>query len=288
VNVEYDKQHQAPVVRWADARLFRPGTDRTHYVISPDRRRHETFPLETLWVPGTNNTMLVIFHGALPRDKYTLPRFEWLGTLDGRNDNLLFIADPALRLKGDLSIAWFTGTAEDDITRRAADLIRLAAESCGARQVLLLGGSAGGYAALMASAQVPGSRALAFSPQTTIAEYYPRFVRAYRETVFPQFTDMDAARAGLPGRLSALDVYRDTTAMTNSVHIVQNSGDDFHVENHLRPFLDQLGLSTETTTSEDGRVRVTLEYFSDGHGMPYRDILVQYVDRELDDMERTA
>lgn len=277
----WDSRHEAPIVRWADIALFSPRPEKTHYAISPAPESGEKQALQALFQPGQSDTLVVVLHGAVDREKYTLPRFEWFGTLTDRQEHVLYVADPTLALAADLQIGWYVGTESADVTGRVVRLALMIQARLGLARILFLGGSAGGFAALMASARVPGSRALAFNPQITIAEYHPRFVRRFLELALPRFDGFDAARTALPGRLSVLDAYPSTTRMNNRALIVQNSRDDFHLDNHLSHLARHLSLPMESTISEDGAMEFDIRRFGDGHAMPYRHVLTRYLDLSL-------
>lgn len=278
----WDSRHDAPIVRWADLSLFTPRPEKTHYVIAPAPDRDERLPLEVLFQPGSGDTLIVVLHGAIDREKYAPPRFEWLGTLADRSEPVLYVADPTLSSASDLQIGWYVGTESEDVLDRVARLAERTRDALGVRKVLFMGGSAGGFASLMISARVPGSRALAFNPQITIADYHARFARRLREVVFPQLADLEIARRLHPRRLSVLDAYPSTSTMVNKALIVQNLGDDFHRENHLGKLAEQLGLPVDRALSADGRMEFDLRWFSDGHDMPYRHILLRYLDLVLE------
>ncbi|MGP9604656.1 hypothetical protein ACT3SY_17800 [Brachybacterium sp. AOP42-E1-35] len=277
----WDARHDAPIVRWADLALFSPRPEKTHYVIAPAPHRGETLPLEVLFQPGEGDTLLVVLHGAIDREKYTPPRFEWFGTLKGRREHVLYVADPTLSLASDLQIGWYVGNENVDVLDRVARLAARTRDALGAQKVLFMGGSAGGYASLMVSARTPGSRTLAFNPQITIADYHARFARRLREVAFPEHADLAEARRAHPRRLSVLDAYPATATMTNRALIVQNFGDEFHRENHLGKLAAQLGMPLERALSTDGRMEFDVRSLSEGHDMPYRHILLQYLDLVL-------
>jgi pimeloyl-ACP methyl ester carboxylesterase len=274
-----DARYGVPLWRWADLDLVDGRGQAAHHVIPSGDGTGAL--IDVLVRPGTGNVLVVVLHGALDRDKYRPPRFEWHATLQNRSEHLMFVADPGIDMAPDLAIAWYTGTEGDDVQARIADLAQRVAVQLGASRIAFVGGSGGGFAAMMISHLVPESVALAFSPQTSIAAYYPRFVRRYREVVLPQFASMEEAGRAMQGRLSALDVYTESARLTNRVVLVQNTGDEFHMTNHLRPFLKQLGLPMETGTYVGGKVDLHLRYFSAGHGMPYKDILTEYLDETL-------
>lgn len=279
---QWDTRHDAEVVQWADLSLFSPNGKRGHYVFAPDRSRGEIRPLHALYQPGTADALVVVLHGAIDREKYTIPRFEWLGTLKDRDEHVLYVADPTLGLSSDLQIGWYVGTETSNELARVVRLATQLRDRLGVNRVLFMGGSAGGFASLMASSDVPGSRALAFNPQVTIGEYYPRFVARFMQVALPGFATFADARAELPGRLSVLDAVPATGQMVNRSVIVQNSGDTFHMENHLGHLAAQLGLPLESAVSVDGGMEFDIRYFGEGHSMPYRHVLTKYLDLSLE------
>lgn len=279
---QWDPRHDAEVIQWADPSLFAPNGKRGHYVFAPDKSRNERGPLHALYQPGTTDTLIVVLHGAIDREKYTLPHFEWLGTMKERQEHVLYVGDPTLALAADLQIGWYVGTRESDELARVVRLATQARHKLGLARVLFMGSSAGGFASLMASSHVPGSRALSFNPQVTISEYYPRFVKRFMQVALPSFASFEDARAALPGRLSVLDTVTSTTQMRNRALIVQNSGDTFHMEDHLGHLSTQLGLPLESTVSTDGGMEFDIRYFGDGHSMPYRHVLTKYLDLTLE------
>lgn len=274
----WDARHDAPIVHWADIALFAPRSEKAHYVIAPARERGEKLPLHVLFQPGDGDTLIVVLHGAIDREKYSPPRFEWLGTLGGRSEHILYVADPTLALAPDLQIGWYIGNAKGDVLDRVARLAARTRDALGAEQVLFVGGSAGGFASLMVSARTPDSRALAFNPQISVADYHARFARRLREVAFPEHADLDEARRAHPRRLSVLDAYPATATMTNRALIVQNIGDEFHRENHLGKLAAQLQMPVARALSTDGRMEFDLRSLSEGHDMPYRHILLRYLD----------
>lgn len=289
-NSTWDGRHSVPVTQWADLALFAPRDAKAHYVFAPSRERGERLPLHALYQPGTSETLIVVFHGAIDREKYSLPRFEWLGTLSARSEHVLYVSDPTLALSSDLQIGWFVGSALADELARVVRLAERARRTLGVKRLLFMGGSAGGYASLMAAARSADSRALAFNPQITISEYYPRFVTRFLQVALPEFKDFQQARANLPRRLSVLDAIPSSARMAGRALIVQNSGDSFHMGHHLSQLADQLGMEPARALSTDSRVEFDVRYFSEGHTMPYRHVLSRYLDLTLErwDEERVV
>ncbi|MFZ3452656.1 DUF6270 domain-containing protein [Arthrobacter sp. 7Tela_A1] len=278
----WDAHHRAPVLRWSDPeQLNVRRAGRTEHRIAPRKAIGEKFPARFLLQNTGSDTLLVVSHGALPRAKYKVPRFEFLSTLEARTENLLFLADGALESNAGLELAWFTGDSHDDLTQRFSSIVRLVSEQLGVKKILFIGGSGGGFASVNLAAATPGSRALVFNPQTAIRRYWAKSVSAYQKTLFPEMAsplqlDELGKRVSLVTRIAA---ERPTTYQ---IIYVQNDDDAFHVENHLKPFARVLGMGPETATSSDGNVQFVVERFASGHNMPYREVLNGFIDYALE------
>jgi hypothetical protein len=279
----WDKQHQTDIRPWTSPEhVDFTQSGRTEHLIRPRRSKGEKFPLRVLVENTGSDILLVISHGALPRAKYTLPRFEWLTTLSARDENRMFLSDTTLEEHADLELAWFTGDAKDDITARYAGLVLRASEQLGATKIVFIGGSGGGFASLCMSAKVPGSRALVFNPQTVIRNYWNNSVEKYQKKLFPELSDRT--------KLIALGSRVDATLLPRTencqVIYVQNDDDTLHVEKHLAPYALKAGISPETGVSDSGDTSVILEHFADGHNMPYREVLTYFVDMAVEDWDK--
>ncbi|KSU78680.1 hypothetical protein GA0061083_0508 [Pseudarthrobacter enclensis] len=264
---DWDEQYKAPIRRWASVADLRV-RGRERHIVEPGQG--ESYPLDCLVVPKDSPTLVVALHGALNREVYTLPRFEWATTLGHRTESLLFLADTALQASDDLKLAWYTGNESDDLTSRYAALIRSTAVQCGAFNVLLLGFSGGGFAALALAAQLENSVALAFSPQVSIGKYYQVFADQYVASVFPQYDSFEALVEAHGRRVSVLERYKDPAVTARFVY-VQNSGDRHHVENHFKPFHELV----------HGRPGATfiLTHESDSHTVPSRKSVGEMLDQ---------
>ncbi|MCC9174283.1 DUF6270 domain-containing protein [Arthrobacter sp. zg-Y179] len=278
-----DERHGAPILHWTDIAQFNgdiPG--RTEHVLAPRTKTGEEFPARFLLQNTGSDTLLVMSHGALPRGKYQVPRFEWLATLEGRPENLLFLADGALESHPDLELAWFTGNATDDLTARFSNIVSTVARQLGIHRILFMGGSGGGFASLALAASVPGSRALVFNPQTVIRKYWNKSVSGYQRTLFPEL-DSAAGLDTFGPRVSAVARVRTDKAESYQVIYVQNDDDAFHMENHLTPFAAALGMEARSSVSRNGNVQLLVDRFAEGHNMPYRKVLNRFVDLSLED-----
>lgn len=224
---------------------YQEGLGATRYKCSmPDNQ-----PLESMLINRGNDTLVVSFHGALDRDKFTIPRFERVSTLLERPFNILAFADPGLHYHSRIQLTWFTGPPSVDYFTIIAERIKAAAKATGSTKVILSGSSGGGFAALQIAPLLEGSVALVFNPQTQIHKYIlPNgsvwAQRNYLNEIAPSLwpsTPEDLGKVNwttpLKDRLSAVERYQSSP----DTHVVYATNfHDWHHKQHFIPFRDSL------------------------------------------------
>lgn len=227
----------APLHQVADADSFAPvgelGVARYRHTFTGDRH------LDALLVNKGTEVLIVTFHGALDRKRYTLPRFERLATTGEFGQSMMFFSDPTLWTDPTFQLAWYTGWKDQEVQPLIADWAVRAAHAVGASRIIFTGSSGGGFAALQVSALVPGSVCLAFNPSTSIHGYLSDGTstgtqRTYVKVLYPElaggnvwamdFTDDWAA--GLGDRMSVRKRY--ATPRENYVIYADNPNDWHH------------------------------------------------------------
>lgn len=236
---------EAPLTTVPDLRNFDPsgaeGASRYRHSFENDRH------LDILLVTKPSPTLVVSLHGAIDRKKYELPRFERFRSLNKFSVSALYLGDPSLWSGPDLELAWHTGWDDTDMYPIYADLIQLIASKIGARNIVLNGGSGGGFAALQVSALIPDSVAVVYNPQTSIYSYmHPKWPlmpqKRYIRNVWPSLVNEDIAKFDftqdwtipMGDRLSAVRTY--SKPRKNRVLYMINMQDLHHVEDHYKPF----------------------------------------------------
>lgn len=221
--------------------------------------------------------MLVVFHGALQREKYRLPRFEYKNSLKSFDGSVLFVGDPTLYLHEQLQLAWYVGTEVDDGHAIVSRLVKAVADGLGTDDVVLAGSSGGGFAALAVSRFVPGSTALAFSPQTSIERYHRGYGRKLATIAFPEDGAAPDSLRTHRHRFDLSTAYGSWNR-TNRILYVQNSGDAFHLTQHCSRFVPVLGLQPRDGIFATEHARLEVLHLREGHGAPPRKVFTQYVD----------
>lgn len=216
---------------------------------------------------GRSDEILVALHGALIPGRHKYPRFERVASLRSRAAAMMSFADPTIMADptGHMISSWFLGGPGWDPLPWIIHAVRKACGKAGAKHIGFVGGSGGGFAALRASAMVPGSLAFIQDPQTNLAAHTPTNVNRYFETMWPGW-DKEALLAAFPDRFDMVRHYH-AVRPHNFVYYAQSSGDPIHVERHYEPFLKAHGFKNDRGINPaKNRVFALYEGQLAGHG----------------------
>lgn len=212
--------------------------DATHLPeATPGRNDFKYGPAELSYSfrPNQGKPLVVVFHGRKAAE-VTLPYLPGSGLTSDLDVAFMSISDPSLALDSELTIGWHAGSTHfRNLQQDLVALIGHVAAQNDSPQVILVGGSAGGFASLVLSRLIPGSTALVWNAQTEINRYYKRFVDLYARIAwnnhFPASNNSSTV-------VSALKLY-ETTSTSNRVVFLQEQSDTHHVEKHFGPFKEQ-------------------------------------------------
>jgi len=189
--------------------------------------------LPALVSPAPGDTLTVMFQTAIDRARVHLPIFQRVRFQKelGAGPVVAF-ADPTLDMSRELRLGWYLGNEELDLHRSIANAVRVLAEQLGVRNIVLQGGSGGGFAALQVGSRIPGSHVVAANPQTDLRRYS---IRAYRNAMVAAFgLDGTSVPSDLEPRVSVMKQLAETEP-TMAITLVMNSGDTFHQDYHAAP-----------------------------------------------------
>lgn len=214
-----------------------------------------------------SDEIIVTFHGAGDLTKLSYPVFTRVKSLKNKAPAMMSFADPTMLSDPDhkMMLSWFLGGPGWDPLPTIINVIRKAMRKCGAKHIAFIGGSGGGFAALRASAMVPGSMAFVQDPQVTIAKYSTRVVETYFNTVWKGWSHRSLMNA-FPERFDMARHYR-TVQPQNFVYYAQNSTDRSHILKHYEPFKDACGVTgDEPIIRRSNRVLNCYDGELTGHG----------------------
>ncbi|MGP9784494.1 hypothetical protein ACT3UQ_18775 [Glutamicibacter sp. AOP12-B1-11] len=249
--------------------------------IVPDGSHAKRLHLDALLVRRDSKKLLVVFHGALDREKYTLPRFEFKNSVKRFDGSVLFISDPSLQTHNELGLAWYVGDEVDNGHEMITTLVREFARHLAAEKIVLTGSSGGGYAALATSFCIERSVALPFSPQTSVEGYYQGHRTRLLSSAFSTWSDL---KQGLLSNVTRFDLgaLYGSSEVRNKVWFIQNTGDKFHILNHCIPFAKSLGLDFSKGNYRNDNIKFDLTLYRDGHKPPLPETMNYYISRAFD------
>lgn len=214
---------------------------------------------DVLYDERGDGPLLVTFPSALTPDA-TWPFFSGIGVAARLGASLLAFSDPSTGMAG-VPTGWTLGDHRVPFHEHVPRIIDLLARG---RRVVMLGLSAGGYAALHYSSAVPESVAVVGNPRTHLLAP-PTAVQYWARTLY----DTDD-----PARISEI-VPTAPAPSTNRVIYLQNSGDHPYFAAHMVPYLMRL--------RSDADVWTLIDHWGDGHVPPPRELLHDVLSAVLED-----
>lgn len=215
-----------------------------------------------------SDTLIVSFHGAYNgQNPGSYPMFWRISSLRSRTGAFLAFTDPTRLLGGehDILVSWFLGKAGWDPQAVILNVVEKAMKACGATKVMFVGGSGGGFAALRASAAIPGSCAFVQDATVGLERHNPNIVSTYFKKAWPDW-EPNALLSGFP-ELFSMPLYYRRRIPGNFVFMTQSRLDKGHIKNHFERFARAHGLSSEGGTSRGGgRVLRLYDPAIPGHG----------------------
>lgn len=186
--------------------------------------------------PGTGSALVVLLHGAVNRERREVPFLQaFLGDLPGAHQ--LAVSDPGMMRFETLAATWYLGWEGrrlwEDLNRAILDF----SASVGCTSRIYVGGSSGGFAALLLSHGDPGSVAIACNPQTNLFNHvYKRAMDRYQAVAWPETLKAGRLAEEAPFDLGALYA----GGFANRFVYVQSAGDFPHLHRQAVPFLGTL------------------------------------------------
>lgn len=214
---------------------------------------YEGLKLPVHYRRGSNQTLIIVFHGAVDQSKRPLPFFQPHFTV-AAGAHQLAISDPTLSRSTELKAAWFAGAHDLPLQQVLPRFFMRLAELLKVKRTIYFGASAGGFAALLYSHAHPNSLALAANPQVNLLNYLEAPISLYRTTCWPEAAD-NPALAKLTC-VNLADLY--ASSVPNFVCLLNAAGDRYHLYGQTLELVNRL--------KPEARNRVILH--SDYYGIP--------------------
>lgn len=223
-------------------------------------------PFDGRYRHGRTDTLFVLFSPALGHQPgRKLPIFSWVAHSRRNAGSSLILADPTILLSKRLSLAWYLGTGTTPLQPVMLRVIRKVAKAGGARRIVFVGTSGGGFPALWLAGQFPGAAAFVNAPTTQIARHHVR-------DAVQRFEKVAMGRRRITTGdwvLSLPDPAADHAC--SKIIITQNRDDRSFIDHHLRPYLRDRGIewTGEDIVTDNLLVRLgDPGLWGQGHVMP--------------------
>lgn len=193
-------------------------------------------PILVKWTNKNADLTVVSFSAAGTREMKTMPVFSGVNATKDLPCNVLLFSDPTMLLDRDTTITWFAGSRFQPNLQ--SDISKIILAFCNGGDVLLTGGSGGGYSALVQHYLIGDATTFVVNPSTRIAGR-PIF-QSYIEKMWNAASVED-----LPGSLivDLADVFSER--VNGEIYYLQNSLDQNFVRNYFWPFLDSVSKETQ-------------------------------------------
>lgn len=196
--------------------------------------------LDILFKKQNCRRLLVVFGGAVARDLTNPPYFSGRGLTNFLPVNLLSFSDPAFTIDNDIRIGWYTGTSSEQVQNLIPVIIDKFAYQLRVKEVILLGGSAGGFAVLQTLPRLTHrSVGIVMNPQVDILKYHHKTSVETWKQMF-NFTSSTQIKDSLS---DATPLYSSSLTGKRLVYL-QNSS-DAHRKIHAIPFWSSSSIPIE-------------------------------------------
>lgn len=218
----------------------------------------------------------VFFGGAVTnRSSKSPPFFSGASISHSLGCSFISISDPELALGQDLGLAWYSGSQWSG-TQECVQRLLLSLSLRLNRELLLIGGSGGGFASLLYAGRLQErASALVWNPQTDWLRYYKNAVNNYLSVAFPDAVELQTGEnLRIETQLVELGVQHSLVTASTRLPLrllyLQNSSDS-HVQVHAFPFLKQHRferVSRDLFVADQGSAVMLFGNWGGGHAIP--------------------
>lgn len=182
---------------------------------------------------GSNDIMIILFHGALNQHIRPYPYFPSF-LPDLKNCHQISIADSTLEINEAIKSGWYIGGADMPLQQQLPHLLNKLFDLAGTTKRIYIGGSSGGFAALYNSLLDPGSICIAVNPQTDLNLYNLRSTGNYLKYAWPKINSISEVDHNIVCDLPK--AY--SKGYGNMIIYLQSIGDYLHYLNQLPRFFE--------------------------------------------------
>ena len=198
-------------------------------------------------IENTSDNLLVLFNGAVDRDKHdheTYQRWSWIENIPC---NVVIIPDITLA-QGKFALGWGVGRPDAWFMASVSDFLKSFVQhlSLDVKKTILYGSSAGGFQAFQCGILLQEALVIMENPQTNVFNYYKQhYMPLVTDTNFGDSESEIAIKYGK--RFDLIQSINFSRFLPKTIYL-QNVNDRFHYTKHLIPFKKSLELSNHDST----------------------------------------
>lgn len=183
-----------------------------------------------------SETLLVLFHGAIDREKRALPvYFPFIPNLPEKVTQLS-ISDPSIFNGRFVGLSWYAGHEGFETQSMFVDFFKSLKKAGKFKKIIFFGGSGGGFSALYYSSFLEKSVAIAGAPQTNLLTYSKGHLKRYMEDCWPTLK----SEKELASKICVDLAERYKVNRHNLIVYIQSLADYHHVRTQVSPFLSTI------------------------------------------------
>lgn len=159
--------------------------------------------------------------------------------------HVLSICDPTIYLDQNLSLGWYLGNEVESVLPGIVAIAQRCSEKLGVgtENIVYMGSSGGGFAALQAAAFSSNGKAIAINAQTNLLNFNRNILQNYVDLA-TKFESIDAASQYFGLRWDAINALRRSIFDGRSPKVVMvNNTNGWHYKAHYLPLANEFGLS---------------------------------------------
>lgn len=227
--------------------------------------------------PALGSGVPVFLSGALSqRGGTTGPYFSGRRMGQRLGTGFISVSDPTLYLDDELTLSWYSGALNGGLQEALATVLKHFAQVSG-RDLLVIGGSGGGYASLVTAATA-GLSSFVWNPQTDVLAYEPGTVARYVGVVAPQVLGRPREEIRVALQRGGITTEVLSGRLPKRLLYLQNAS-DWHVQGHAVPFIERHALRHQGQGRYSSRPEVVMQLgdFGVGHAPPPQQLLERAV-----------
>lgn len=211
----------------------------------------------TLFTPGR-------FDRAKP-----VPAFQRSSYAESIDQNVVSMFDPMLFMNRDISLGWYVGNRSHHYADWLAILVErmISQMKIDANRVVIYASSGGGIPAIKIGTRNAGTKIYCSNIQVDVRSYYKKTFSKMIAVAYPGMDELEVSEK-FSSHLTCIDWDGDF-----SLTYAQNLFDDFHLQNHFKPYRDEY-------ERVRGRRRVDFLIYRDeesGHGVLDKSIELEII-----------